>query len=126
MKHIPLSIPLILGLTTSVQSQQNIMLYCTYGGTDMEFVILINSEDGQAVRVDAEPSETCKLTTSPNFFEWDCKGNEKYWPSSTKVNRYTGKFEKEHGSEPFWKIPMTIGNLHNRGTCTADKPKKLF
>ena len=126
MKHLILTISLIFGLSISVQSQENIMLYCTYSGTDIEFVILINSKDSQAITVDAEPPETCKLTTLPNFFEWDCKGNEKYWPSSTKVNRYTGKFEKEHGSEPFWKIPMTIGNLYNRGTCTADKPKKLF
>ena len=73
------------------------------------------------------PSGTGKregfLTTKPDYYNIKFEGNDSSFPLEITINRYTGGFELEFGSQPFGNYEL--GNVYRTGTCQLLKEQKL-
>lgn len=69
-------------------------------------------------------SQTCRLNTTDQFYDWACDKTETMWQSVGRLDRYTGQFETEWGLPPFGKYSMD--NLFFTGVCEQVDEEQKF
>lgn len=113
----------LLFLLPSETFATELLLHCTSNGGVGNY-FLLNPERNTVERVDMEPSISGDLKVSENFYILSFKGSETTWPLRVEVNRYSGKFEWEHGNDEFGQFSME--NVFRVGVCAKEKAEKKF
>lgn len=63
------------------------------------------------------------LITSSDYYLIRFEGNSRFYPKEIMINRYTGNFVLEYGSEPFGNYSSS--NVYRTGVCQILKKQKL-
>ena len=113
----------LLFLLPSETFATELLLHCT-SNQGFESHFLLNPERNTVERVDEEPSISGELKVSENFYVLSFKGTETSYPIRVAVNRYSGKFEWEHGNGEFGRYSME--NVLQVGVCAKEKAEKKF
>ncbi len=113
----------LLFLLPSETFATELLLHCTSDG-GLESYFLLSPERSTVERVDKEPSISGELKVSEKFYVLSFKGTETSYPIRVAVNRYSGKFEWEHGNDEFGQLSME--NVFQVGVCEEEKAEKKF
>ena len=103
---------------------EDILLVC-----DSDY-ILLRPDAEMAALVEKDPVVVGQLTVKDNLYLMKFPKTEKTYEIHIKVNRYTRKFEWEHGTPPFFnsnaRDESTPGNFYRTGECQQTDAVRRF
>ncbi len=127
MKQLVLSLVFAMLLTLATVNEvhaEDILLAC-----DGDHILL--RPDGEmAVLVEKDPAVVGQLTVKDNLYVMQFPKTDKTHEIHVKVNRYTGKFEWEHGTPPFFRSTPSDEaqpkNFYRTGECEQTDAVRKF
>lgn len=112
----------IIGLTllivASYSNAESILLEC--GGN----LFLLEPSKMTGFNVRSNPQRVGKLEVTDNYFTLLLEKSKTHRAVKVNVNRYSGEYSYEMGTEPFDEFKAD--NLYAAGVCTKKPAEKIF
>ncbi len=115
---------IIVFFFTFEASALELLLKCGKEEVEDKTYILIKSKLKTAHLIENDPVVDGFLEVTSTFYKMNFPKTKKTYHIGIKINRYTGKFEWEHGNDPFWEF--SVNNVYRSGICEESKAQKKF